>query len=69
MAIKSIEALIYCYNIPAAVEKITTEAVAPKILSVVAVPHVILDVVSVLVVIVVEVAKNNKVGVYYTRLL
>ena len=50
-------------------EKITTEAVAPKILSVVAVPHLALVVVSVVVVIVVEVAKNNKVQYSYTRLL
>ena len=41
-------------------EKITTEAVAPKILSVVAVPHVALLVV---------VCKNKKVGYSYTRLL
>ena len=41
-------------------EKITTEAVAPKILSVAAVPHVALVVVSVLVVIIVEVAKTKR---------
>ena len=64
MAIKSIEALIYCYNIPAAVEKITTEAVAPKILSVVVAPHVAFVVDSLVVVIVVVVAVNNNVGQY-----
>ena len=45
--------------------KDTTEAVAPKTLSVVAVPHVKLFVISVVVVIVIRVTVNNYVGQYH----
>ena len=54
----SMQALIYCYYIPVAVIKETTEAVAPETLSVV-----------VVVMIVIVIAVTNYVGQYYRRWL